>query len=49
MREAVEDVHLPAKERINLILGQFDEFYETYNIDEESPYYVKPDDRLRLF
>ena len=46
---ALTDTHLPGKERINLVLGQFDRFYETYDIDENSPYYVKEADRLPVF
>ncbi len=38
--------HLPCKERINYILGQFDVFYETYGVDPESPYYVPEEKRL---
>lgn len=49
MKEAVEDTHLPAKPRINYILGQFDKFYETYEIDESSPYFVPKEDRLPIF
>ena len=49
MKEAVRDEHLPGKERINYVLGQFDEFYETYDIDESSPYFVPAEKRLKLF
>lgn len=45
----LNDEHLTAKPRINCILAQFDEFYETYEIDESSPYYVPEDQRLRIF
>lgn len=45
----LNDTHLMAKDRINLILGQFDEFYETYDIDVTSPYYVPEDQRLDIF
>ena len=45
----LRDPHLSAKERINYILGQFDEFYETYEIDESSPYYVPEKERLNIF
>ena len=44
-----EDTHLTGKNRINLILGQFDEFYATYDIDENSPYYIEEDSRLSVF
>ena len=40
------DTHLPGKQRINYILGQFDKFYETYEIDENSPYFVPVEKRL---
>ena len=49
MDKLIEDPHLMAKERINYILGQFDEFYETYEIDENSPYYIPEDERLNIF
>jgi predicted metalloendopeptidase len=49
LEKALTDTHLPGKERINLVLGQFDQFYETYDIDENSPYYVKEADRLSVF
>ena len=43
------DNHLPAKFRINYILGQFPKFYEVYKIDEESPFYVPNLERLTIF
>ncbi len=43
------DNHLPAKFRINYILGQFDKFYEIYKIDEESPFFVPNLERLKIF
>ena len=49
LTEAIKDIHLPGKERINYILGQFDKFYETYDVDPESPYYVPEDKRLSAF
>ena len=45
----LSDPHLPGKQRINYVLGQFDIFYETYDIDENSPYYVPEDKRLRTY
>ncbi len=40
------DNHLLGKERVNFVLGQFDKFYEVYDIDESSPYYVPKEKRL---
>ncbi len=45
----VDDSHLPGKLRINYIFGQFDIFYEIYDIDPKSPYYVREQDRLEDF
>lgn len=49
MKTAVKDTHLPAKQRINYILAQFDKFYEIYDIDESSPYFVPKENRLPIF
>lgn len=46
---AMTDDHLPGRLRVNLILGQFDKFYEIYDIDESSPYYIPVDKRLEVF
>ena len=40
---------MPGNLRVNCILYQFDEFYEVYDIDENSPYYVKSEDRFKVF
>ena len=45
----LEGNYMPAKLRINYVLAQFDKFYETYDVDETSPYYVKEEDRLKVF
>ncbi len=47
--KAVEDTHLPCKERINYVLGQFDQFYDTYEVDPESPYFIPEEKRLENF
>ncbi len=41
--------HLPGRIRVNFVLGQFDEFYDTYDIDENSPWYVPEDSRISIF
>ena len=46
---AMADTHLIGKARVNFILGQFDKFYEVYDIDENSPYYVPKENRLLVF
>ncbi|MBP5607692.1 MAG: hypothetical protein J6X66_05420 [Lachnospiraceae bacterium] len=45
----LDDPHLPGKQRINYVLGQFDIFYEIYDIDENSPYYVPEEKRLKTY
>ncbi len=49
MDNALTDGHLIGKFRINYVLGQFDIFYETYDIDENSPYYVPEGKRLTTY
>ncbi|MBR6309418.1 MAG: hypothetical protein IKR39_12525 [Lachnospiraceae bacterium] len=49
LETVLNDEHLPGKARINGILGQFDKFYEVYDIDENSPYFVPKDKRIKMF
>ncbi len=49
MEEVLTDNHLPGKLRINCVLAQFDEFYETYDLDESSPYYIQKEERIKIF
>ncbi len=46
---AAKNEHLPAKQRINYTLGQFDKFYEVYDMDEASPYYVPEEKRISVY
>ena len=41
--------HLPGRYRVNLVLGNFKEFYDTYNIAEDGPSYIPEEQRLPLF
>lgn len=43
------DTHLPAKIRVNEILNQFEEFYETYPQMRESEAFVAEEDRLEVW
>ncbi|BCZ49219.1 endopeptidase [Clostridium gelidum] len=43
------DVHSPNKFRVNAVLPQFQEFYDTYGITEKDGMYVKPEDRLGIW
>lgn len=43
------DSHLPGKVRVNQVVGQMDEFYQTYNVPEDGRMYVKEEDRLRIW
>ena len=44
-----ENGYLPGKMRVNYVLGQFDKFYEIYDIDESSPFFVPEDKRIDIF
>lgn len=43
------DGHLPGKIRVNHIVNQMDEFYETYEIGEDGELYVKEEERLQVW
>ena len=46
---AENDSHMPSRERVNYILGHFDEFYETYAVDENGPCFVPQENRISVF
>lgn len=43
------DPHSPKKVRVNAVLSQFEEFYQTYDIKEGDDMYVKPEDRVGIW
>lgn len=43
------DPHSPKKVRVNGVLSQFEEFYETYNIKPGDKMYVSPEDRIGIW
>jgi len=43
------DRHAPAFLRVNLIISQFDEWYDAFSIPETSPLYIPPAKRIRIF
>jgi putative endopeptidase len=42
-------VHAPAKLRVNLIVKQFDEFYEAFDIREDAEGWIEPSKRIRFW
>jgi putative endopeptidase len=43
------DVHAPAQLRVNLIVNQFDDFYEIFNVNPGDKLYIDPKDRISIF
>lgn len=43
------DRHSPAFLRVNLIVSQFDEWYEAFGVQKDADLYRKPEDRIRIF
>jgi putative endopeptidase len=43
------DRHAPPEFRVNLIVSQFPEFYEAFDVGERSPMWVAPEDRIKLW
>lgn len=44
-----KNVHSPHKVRANVVVSQFQEFYDTYDVKEGDGMYVKPEDRLKIY
>jgi predicted metalloendopeptidase len=43
------DRHAPAVLRVNLIVSQFDEWYEAFDIQVKDTLYIPPEERIRIF
>jgi predicted metalloendopeptidase len=43
------DRHAPAFLRVNLIVSQFQEWYDAFDIKESEPMYIEPEKRIRIF
>ena len=43
------DYHAPPSLRVNLIVSQFDEWYEAFSIQETDAMYIPPEKRIRIF
>jgi len=50
MKRAIEnDPHAPAFLRVNLVVSQFQEWYDAFHITEESDMYIAPEKRIMIF
>jgi predicted metalloendopeptidase len=43
------DRHAPAFLRVNLIVAQFQEWYDAFDIKDSDPMYIEPEKRIRIF
>ena len=43
------DPHAPAFLRVNLVVSQFQEWYDAFGIDETSSMYIASEDRIQIF
>lgn len=43
------DRHAPAPLRVNLIVSQFDEWYEAFDVKVSDKLYIPPEERIRIF
>jgi putative endopeptidase len=46
---ASQDVHAPNKYRVNRVLVNFQEFYDTYDIKPGDALYLAPEDRVTVW
>lgn len=44
-----EDTHIPFKDRANYVLANCEKFYDTYEVDESSMYFVPKEDRVEVY
>ena len=44
-----QDTHMPNHERVNSVLAQLDKFYEIYDVDSNSDFYLDKADRITIF
>jgi predicted metalloendopeptidase len=49
MQSLFMDVHAPPPARVNTIVCQFDEWYETFDITPGEALYKDPQHRIRIF
>ncbi|NMA66300.1 MAG: M13 family peptidase [Clostridiaceae bacterium] len=45
----LQDTHAPNKLRVNQVLKNFEEFYETYNVQPDDDMYLAPEDRVIIW
>jgi putative endopeptidase len=43
------DVHAPAELRVNLVVSQFQEWVDAFDIDERSKMFLEPKERIVIF
>ena len=49
MRRLKEDVHSPARARVNIPVYHSDDFYKAFNVKETDSRFVKADKRIRIW
>ncbi|PIY04778.1 MAG: hypothetical protein COZ21_05690, partial [Bacteroidetes bacterium CG_4_10_14_3_um_filter_31_20] len=49
MRRLKEDVHSPARARVNIPLYHSDDFYKAFNVKETDARFVSVDKRIRIW
>jgi putative endopeptidase len=48
-RRLIVDPHSPSEYRVNGIVRNMDAWYDAFDIQAESPLYLKPEDRVRIW
>jgi predicted metalloendopeptidase len=49
LQNLILDKHAPVEFRVNLIVSQFDEWYEAFGVGPSHSLYIPPEDRIRIF
>ena len=49
LQRLILDIHAPVELRVNLIVSQFEEWYQAFDITEKDALYIPPEERIRIF
>jgi putative endopeptidase len=49
LQRLILDKHAPIELRVNLVVSQFEEWYEVFGVHTEDTLYIPPEERIRIF
>jgi len=49
VQDVYMDKHAPPRDRVNLVVSQFDAWYEAFQVVPGDELYIRPEERIRIF